>query len=361
MVKFKNNRSESEKLANRVFHFYKTIARRDSNKTWQHFKTEGCPKKPIYNYISKYKDAETVIFKKNPGRTPIIATPQKVKAIKKTFTINPSISNNAAARKVKISKSWLSKIKVHNSNNQNHKLGIRARAKQTAPKYIKDQESRVQKCCKKLYPKMSSKIVIIDDDTYVYADPPETPGMKFFHSANPADVDYQHKVKVKTKFPKKFLVWQAMGSFGHISPPYICEGTINATVYKTECLKRLLRWVKTLHKLDEVLFWPDLATSHYAKVCTTYLSDQGVDFVLKNDNPPNVPQLRPIKEFWALCKRRYSNLHPGSTEIDVFKRRWGKISKDISKECGKSLMAGLRRKIGLVATKGVKQILKHKN
>ncbi len=249
-----------------------------------------------------YKDSETVKFKKIPGRPSVITTPQKLKAIKKHFDTNPSSTIAAASEKLKIPNKLLAKVKVH-------KLGIVARVKKTVPKYVNDQENRVQKGCKKMYRKMSSKVVVMDDETYVNLDPHDTPGRKFYHSSNPADVEYGHKVKMKCKFPEKILVWQAMDSFGNISTSYFCKGTINANLYKNECLKkRLLPFIRKYHKINDILFWPDMATSHYARECTTYLSSEGVDFVSKKDNAPNVPQLRPIERFWALCKRRYSDL-----------------------------------------------------
>lgn len=73
------------------------------------------------------------------------------------------------------------------------------------------------------------------------------------------------KFKQKTKFFKKYMVWQAIDSFGNDSDPYITTGTINASIYLEECLKkRLLPFLVQNHDLDKVLFWPDMATCHYA-------------------------------------------------------------------------------------------------
>jgi hypothetical protein len=37
------------------------------------------------------------------------------------------------------------------------------------------------------------------------------------------------------------------------------------------------------------VFWPDLASAHYAKTMIAYLREKKVNFVEKSDNPPNVP------------------------------------------------------------------------
>jgi hypothetical protein len=59
------------------------------------------------------------------------------------------------------------------------------------------------------------------------------------------------------------------------------------------------------HKLEDILFWPDMKTSHYAKLVIDYLVTKNVDFVSKSENAPNVPQARGIEKFWALCKSTY--------------------------------------------------------
>lgn len=348
-------RSESEALAKRVSHFHQTVAKCVSKVTWKHFKEEGHPRKTIYTYISKYGDSENVEFKKNPGRTPTVLTPSKLKAIGKAFTNDPSLTVRAAAKRLKISDRSLSRGKVH-------KLGIKARVKKTVPKYTPSQETRAQEGCKKILRKLSGKVVIMDDETYVNLNPAETPQRKFFHSANPKDVEYDQKVKPKTKFPEKILIWQALDSDGNVSAPYFHRGTINGNIYKNECLKkRLIPFIHKHHDVDKILFWPDMATSHYCKEVTTYLKDQNVNFVLKQENAPNVPQCRPIERFWALCKKKYSSIRRQPKDLEAFKRKWREISKEVAEESGKALMAGVRQKVASVAKNGVRKVLGDKN
>lgn len=125
----------------------------------------------------------------------------------------------------------ISRIKVHN-------LGITARTKKNAPKYIKDQEERAKTGLRKVYKKMRDKILVIDDETYVTFDPSELPGRKFVHASDHAEVEYDQKFQSVTKFPKKYLVWQAIDEFGNVSDAYISEGTMTSQVYLEECIKR---------------------------------------------------------------------------------------------------------------------------
>ena len=100
-----------------------------------------------------------------------------------------------------------------------------------------------------------------------------------------------------------------MSSDGHISDPVILDGNSNQDVYLKNCIKQGLEpFIQKFHKNDKILFWPDLATSHYAKKVTEYLMSSNIDFVQKDENPPNVPQLRTIEKFRALSKSHYSRL-----------------------------------------------------
>jgi hypothetical protein len=112
--------------------------------------------------------------------------------------------------------------------------------------------------------------------------------------------------KCKEKFPKKYLVWQAMDDKGNVSEPYIKIGCMNAEEYRKECLeKRLLPFIQKHHTIDNALFWPDLATIHYSARAQEWLKDNRIECIAKERNPPNVPQARPIERFWSICKRRY--------------------------------------------------------
>jgi hypothetical protein len=75
---------------------------------------------------------------------------------------------------------------------------------------------------------------------------------------------------------------------------------INKDVYIAKCLRaRLIPFIKAYHENDEIVFWPDLASSHYAKDTIDFLKSNNIDFVDKSSNPPNAPELRPIEDFWV--------------------------------------------------------------
>ena len=88
---------------------------------------------------------------------------------------------------------------------------------------------------------------------------------------------------------KKFLTWQAIYGCGEISASFITSGTINGAIYTKECLKkRLLPFIRK-HK-GSTLFWPDLASCHYARDVLEWYRANGVNLVPKDRNPLNSPE-----------------------------------------------------------------------
>jgi hypothetical protein len=87
------------------------------------------------------------------------------------------------------------------------------------------------------------------------------------------------------------------------------------------------------------VFWPDLASSHYAKHTLVRLEEFKIEYVPKDNNPPNVPQIRQIKNFWANLQRKvYSNIYR---------------SKDV-----KCLMAKIRKERKSIETTGIRKAMK---
>lgn len=63
-------------------------------------------------------------------------------------------------------------------------------------------------------------------------------------------------------------------------------------------LRRLVPSLQQYHKGSDYVFWPNLATSYYAKDTVTLLPDQNINFIRKEDKyPPNIPQLRQTETF----------------------------------------------------------------
>ena len=107
------------------------------------------------------------------------------------------------------------------------------------------------------------------------------------------------KFKSKRKFAPKILVWLAISSKG-ISALHMettKDSAINGDVYFKKCLPKLLAFINKHHQDDKYLFWPNLASSHYAEKAMEWLDGHNIPFVHIAANPPNVPQARAIENF----------------------------------------------------------------
>jgi hypothetical protein len=62
-------------------------------------------------------------------------------------------------------------------------------------------------------------------------------------------------------------------------------------------MPKLKKFIKKYHKDGNIVFWPDLASAHYARLTTAFLEKNNIPYIQKENNPPNVPQLRPIEDF----------------------------------------------------------------
>ncbi|OXA40221.1 hypothetical protein Fcan01_24870 [Folsomia candida] len=195
-------RAENEEFAEVVFHSYENLFDRDK-KTIDHFARRGKRRFVIDRIITRCELTGDTNYKKLSGRPATQSTKRNVEKVKKLFKKRPSTSMTAASTKLKISKSTICRIKLH-------KLGMKGYVKQPAPKYVGTQQERAKTGCRKIYKKSLSKVLVIDDETYVTIDPDDIPGRKFFHATSPEDVKYEDKVQPKAKFPKKILIWQAM-------------------------------------------------------------------------------------------------------------------------------------------------------
>ena len=61
-------------------------------------------------------------------------------------------------------------------------------------------------------------------------------------------------------------------------------------------------FINMYHSDDKYLFWPDLASSHYANSVINFFEEKKLKLVAKKDNPANVPECRPIEDFWSILK-----------------------------------------------------------
>lgn len=179
----------------------------------------------------------------------------------------------------------------------------------------------------------------MDDETYCYIEPDRNSSTTYVHSDEPEKLSPEVLFKQKQKFARNYMVWQAIGQDGKRSPPVIVRGTVNGEIYRDKCLKKvLIPWIKNNYNIDEIIFWPDMATSHYKADVCELLESENIRYVKKSENAPNLPQARPIERYWFLCKSQYSKLRKKPDNIRKFRHIWNKISKHVMENHGDTLL-----------------------
>ena len=341
---------ERDELAKRVVHYYCDVVNRSSKLTWDHFKREGFNHKLIRRIISRFEKEGRVVTSCPPGRSPIVSTPRTLRKVEALLEKNPEISVRDASAKLNISKSTYHYIK-------DKKLGIKSRKKEPIPKYNGDQAERARKNCRKVYRRLSESpeaVLIMDDETYVMVDPANIPGNDWYSCRDKENIEPAIRFKPKEKFAQKYLVWQAIDQFGNVTPPFVSKGTMNAQIYLENCLKQiLLPFIQKNHPGKKIIFWPDLASCHYQREVVLWLRSNDINIIERSENPPNVPQARPIELFWSICKQKYKKRKSPVKNLRSFKMIWTGIAKKVALEHGQNLMSSMRSKILKIAKNGV--------
>lgn len=215
---------KNQQLAESIIEFYKTHFN-DRKATISHFREQNVNVRFIQRALKRFIEEGRVQYKSNPIKKPTVLTNRNLKKIKSRFTKDPSTSVRKIAENTNLSVRTVQRAK--------NILGIKTRKKSTLPNYINDQEKRCKMNTRKLYKLTTNsggrKLFVLDDETYVFQNPAECPGIEFYNEASDHPIDPALKSKPKTKFAKKWLVWTAIDSNGMIS-----DATITGEIYRKQ-------------------------------------------------------------------------------------------------------------------------------
>ena len=142
-----------------------------------------------------------------------------------------------------------------------------------------------------------------------------------------------------------------------MSTPVLTSGrdmSVTADTYVNKCLRpHLLPFINTHYSEGGYVFWPDKASAHYATSTLNFLRDSGVNFVAKEDNPTETPQVRPIEDFFGVLA---TNVYQGdwvAKDTEALKRRIQRCLERMPEEIVNSAMEGVRRRLGLAGRHGL--------
>ena len=139
--------------------------------------------------------------------------------------------------------------------------------------------------------------LIMDYEKYFLVQDQSAPTNRGFYTSDKRTTAPQVEFKRIQKFEPKILVWIAISEKG-ISKSFFSKQkqAVNQTTYLNRCtIARLIPFIKSHHNKEKVLFWPDLASSHYGHDVLQYLNQNDVQLVDKEFNPQNCPQARPTE------------------------------------------------------------------
>ena len=289
--------SAQDTLRKRIYEFYSDHKSKGKNFTVQHFEVEHVDRSLIYRVIARAENGFGHERAIGSGRIPEIMTKKGVKRLGKIFNHKSGVSQSQAARKFGCSQQFISKTLLN-------KTTVRIYKKQMIPARTEVQKIKARTRCGRLYAKLGEKLCIMDDESYFTLSHSTINGNQSFYSSDVAQTPSSQKYRTKAKFENKLLVWICFSERGLSKPYFVPSGlAINQVTYLNECIvKRLIPFIEEHHRDGEYLFWPDLASSHYAKTVISYFEAKKLNFVEKEDNPPNVPECRPIEDFWSILK-----------------------------------------------------------
>jgi len=230
------------------------------------------------------------------GRPVKIATEGKIRRIRNCFNHRSGRSQTKYARRINCHQTYIGKILKNKTN-------VKCRKKLKRPYQTDKQRKDTRPKCRRLLQNNRYTEFIIDDESYFNLSNSSAPGNDRFYSNDlsktPEDVLY----KSVRKYEPKLLVWLAISPQG-VSKPFIAKSgmAIDQERYLDIIKKYLEPFIAEKYPQGGYVFWPDLASSHYAHSVQDYLKSKNIRFVPREDNPANLPKARPIEDFWGNLK-----------------------------------------------------------
>lgn len=311
------------------------------------FENQDVSRRTIYRTIAECEQGIPCMNLPKSGRPRIFTAARAQRLILRAKnTLGTSVRR--LARHFGTSKSTISRELVRS--------GQKYRKRRKAPKYTANQLARIPVCCRTLrrIHFSNNRVIILDDEKYFTLTNSEIKGNDGFYTDNIAEVPDNVRYKAKAKFADKVLVWCAISSRG-VSRPYVGRvrgEALDSRSYIDNCLTKLVTFIEEQHNGDDIMFWPDLASCHYARQTQNWLVDHDIPFVPRDSNPPNLPQARPIEDFWALLSRKVYDGGWEAQNEEQLRRRISRKIREIDVNTVQNLMRDIRRKLRLVEDHG---------
>lgn len=261
-----------------------------------HFKKHQVPTTTIYRLIDRLAERGDLNHA-GKGRRAIKMTSAMKDHLIKAAKNKIGISQRFMARKFGISRTYVRKILFEG--------GVKYTKRQKAPlvteKQKTAQKARIRTLSRNSFKKSCPSEVVMDDESYFTFTGSNMPGNAGFYAEAGSDVPPHIKYRPEAKYPKKVMVWAAISPRG-VSRPVIISSkeSVGGAVYRERCIRRgLLPFLEEKYPDHDMIFWPDLASAHYARETLSLLREEGVPVVPREENPPARHNSDPSKIFGA--------------------------------------------------------------
>ena len=328
--------SKQESLRQRVVQFYNKNCDKKKSYTVNHFVDEGCNRESIYRIIRNYESRKTTTRKTGSGRKAKIMNKDNLKKLKRLFDHRDNISQRKGARKFGCTQQYIS--------NALKKIGVKCYKKIKSPEYSPDQIKAVKKQCRWMYQNYAKKLFILDDEKYFSL---SGNGNNFFYASDKQRTPNNVKHKFKRKFEAKVMLYIVVSSKG-ISKPFFRKSglAVDQNTYVKSCLSKILvPFLRKYHSDGNYIFWSDKASSHYSKKAIQFLENENVHFVPKDKNPTNLPQCRPIEDFFGSLSNLVYENGWAAKNMEQLKRRIRFCLKKMDQSAVQKSFEGIKKKL----------------
>ena len=283
--------------------FYQTHVALGKKGVVRHFEEMGVSRRTIYSILNRVDNQITLKRKPGSGGHNVKMDKNKSQRLIRLVNNKTGVSQRKLADTFGVTQATVSNtLKKHSIRYYKRKTAPTANEKQQAV-----QKVRLRRLARKVLNPKSKVVIVQDDESYFTLTGAGMPGNSGFYSSDKSSTPENIKYKQAGKFPERVMVWAAISSKG-VSKLHITakRETMNSEIYLNKCLKAILLPYIDKHftSRKKIMFWPDNATCHYSKSVLSFLQAKNVLFVKQVNNPPNVPQLHPVENFWGIIKQQ---------------------------------------------------------
>jgi len=338
-----------QKIKKRLYAFYDLNKEKGDRFIKNHFLAEGYNLKTISRFIKDAKNNVPLGRKKGRGKKPTVNTPINRERVRRLFDHKKGISQHRAASKLNCSTRSIGRML------QTLKKPIRCFKQTKKTKRTLLQKALARPKCRRLYMKYHQHEFVMDDESYFTLSNSVLTENNTYYSSDclltPSDVVNWEKAK----FEEKILLWIIFSSKG-IGQVYIAQSkqAINKYIYLDKCIKkRLVPFINKYYRGDQYVFWPDLASLHYANSVQIWLEENNINFLAKSDNPANLPEVSPIENVFVIIKRDVYRDGWSVSSIKQYKQRICLTMRKLPSDCVQNLMTSTIQRLDQVRQNGI--------